>query len=109
VTLRVGGRAALVNGLGLDFMQSDPELMNQIDSFLNWCGSLGPVLEPAAFIAAWTFVKVFCFDAGGVVLALASGVLFGGVLQGAAISALGATIWFGEGGYTSSHQSIGVA
>lgn len=92
VTLRVGGRAALVSGLGLDFIQSDPELMNQIDSFLNWCGSLGPVLEPAAFIAAWTFVKVFCFDAGGVVLALASGVLFGGVLQGAVISAFGATV-----------------
>ena len=92
VVLRVGGRAALVSGLGLDFMSSDPELTSQLNSFLAWCDNLGPVLEPAIFIAAWTAVKVFCFDAGGVVLALASGVLFGGVIQGALMSALGATV-----------------
>jgi len=39
-----------------------------------------------------TFVKVFCFDAGGVVLALSSGILFGGVIKGAVFSAAAATI-----------------
>jgi len=92
VVLRVGGRAALVSGLGLDFMSSDPELMNQLNSFLDACNGLGPVFEPLVFVAAWTLVKVLCFDAGGVVLALASGILFGGVINGALMSSLGATI-----------------
>lgn len=49
-------------------------------------------MELGLFVLAWTLVKVFCFDAGGVVLALASGILFGGVWEGAVVSAFAATV-----------------
>jgi len=92
VTLRIGGRAALVSAVGLDFANDNPELKNNMDQFLNYASGLDQGLEALAFIAAWTVVKVFCFDAGGVVLALSAGILFGGVLQGALFSAFAATV-----------------
>lgn len=92
VTLRVGGRAALVSAVGLDFANENPELKENMDKFLDYASSLDIGLEALAFIAAWTIVKVFCFDAGGVVLALSAGILFGGVLQGALFSAFAATV-----------------
>lgn len=92
VTLRVGGRAALVSAVGLDFANENPELKENMDKFLDYASSLDMGLEALAFIAAWTIVKVFCFDAGGVVLALSAGILFGGVLQGALFSAFAATV-----------------
>ena len=92
VVLRVGGRAALVSAVGLDFANENPELKENMDQFLNYASSLDQGLEAMAFIAAWTAVKVFCFDAGGVVLALSAGILFGGVLQGAFFSAFAATV-----------------
>lgn len=92
VTLRVGGRAALVSGLGLDFANGNPELKENMDQFLSFASSLGDGTEALLFVLAWTVVKVFCFDAGGIVLALSSGILFGGVIQGALFSAFAATI-----------------
>lgn len=92
VTLRVGGRAALVSAVGLDFASQNPELKNNMDEFLSYASGLDPGLEALFFVLAWTLVKVLCFDAGGVVLALSAGILFGGVLQGAFASALSATI-----------------
>ncbi len=92
VTLRVGGRAALVSAVGLDFANENPELKENMDKFLGYASSLDMGLEALLFILAWTAVKVFCFDAGGVVLALSSGILFGGVLQGAFFSAFAATV-----------------
>ena len=92
VLLRVGGRAALVSALGLDFANDNPELRDGLDSVLNYASTIGTESELALFVLAWTAVKVFCFDAGGVVLALASGILFGGVLQGAVVSAFAATV-----------------
>ena len=74
VGLRVGGRAALVSILGIDFASYNPDRKNQIDSFLSLLHDSGP-FEPVLFILAWIVVKVFCFDAGGVVLAIASGVM----------------------------------
>ena len=53
--------------------------------------TMDPVTKLALFTAAWTAVKCLCFDAAGVVLALASGLLFGGVWQGAVISSAAAT------------------
>jgi len=53
---------------------------------------MDPTTKLLLFTAGWAAVKTFCFDAGGVVLALASGILFGGVLQGAVISAAAATL-----------------
>ena len=92
VALRIGGRAALVSALGLDFATENPELRDGLDSVLNYASTIGTEAELGLFILAWTAVKVFCFDAGGVILALASGILFGGVWQGAIISAFSATV-----------------
>ena len=92
VLLRVGGRAALVSAVGLDFATENPELRDGLDSVLDYAGSVGTEAELALFVLAWTAVKVFCFDGGGVVLALASGILFGGVWQGALVSSFAATV-----------------
>jgi len=92
VTLRVGGRAALVSAVGLDFATENPELRDNMDQFLNYANSLEPGLEGLLFILAWTLVKVFCFDFGGIILAFSAGILFGGVLKGAIFSAGAATI-----------------
>jgi hypothetical protein len=74
VLLRVGGRAALISSLGLDFSSENPEMKEQLDSFLAYVQESGPY-GPLLFILAWTAVKVFCFDAGGLVLAFASGIM----------------------------------
>lgn len=92
VALRVGGRAALISGLGLDFVTNNPELKENLDQILMYADSMDPLTKGAAFVAAWTAVKVFCVDFAGVALALSSGILFGGVLQGAVASAGAATI-----------------
>ena len=92
VALRIGGRAALVSALGLDFASENPDLRDGLDNVLNYASTIGTETELGLFILAWTLVKVFCFDAGGVVLALASGILFGGVWQGAIVSAFAATV-----------------
>lgn len=92
VALRIGGRAALISTLGLDFVTDNPELKNNLDQILAITESMDPLMKGAAFVAAWTAVKVFCIDFAGVALALASGILFGGVFQGAIASAAAATI-----------------
>eukprot|EP00586_Coscinodiscus_wailesii_P020699 CAMPEP_0172513998 /NCGR_PEP_ID=MMETSP1066-20121228/257014_1 /TAXON_ID=671091 /ORGANISM="Coscinodiscus wailesii, Strain CCMP2513" /LENGTH=571 /DNA_ID=CAMNT_0013294499 /DNA_START=254 /DNA_END=1967 /DNA_ORIENTATION=+ len=92
LTLRIGGRAALVSGLGLDFAKDNPELKGSLDSVLEYTNGMDIGVEAGLFVLAWTFVKVFCFDAGGVILALSAGVLFGGVFKGAAMSAFAATV-----------------
>ena len=91
IALRIGGRAALVSAVGLDFVTENPELKENLDLVLNTAESMDPVTKALLFTAAWTAVKVLCFDAAGVALALASGILFGGVLQGAVASAAAAT------------------
>ena len=92
VLLRFGGRAALVSALGLDFATENPELRDGLGAVLGYASEIGPGGELALFVLAWTAVKVLCFDAGGVVLALSSGVLFGGVVQGAVASSFAATV-----------------
>lgn len=91
VTLRVGGRAALISAVGLDFMTDNPDLKNQLDQVLFYAESTDLASKALLFTAAWTAVKVLCFDPAGIVLALASGILFGGVIQGALASAAAAT------------------
>jgi hypothetical protein len=91
VVLRVGGRAALVSAIGLDFMTDNPELKDNLDQILAAAENMDPLTKIGLFTAAWTGVKVLCFDAAGVALALASGILFGGVFQGAVASAAAAT------------------
>lgn len=93
VILRVGGRAALVSAVGLDFMNDEnAELKQNLDQILTTAESMDTATKLALFTAAWTAVKVLCFDAAGVALALASGILFGGVFPGALASAGAATI-----------------
>lgn len=92
VALRIGGRAALISAVGLDFASDNPELKEQLDSVLAYADSMNIYTKALTFTAAWTAVKVFLFDAGGIVLALSAGILFGGVLQGAFASAAAATI-----------------
>mmetsp|Transcript_20731 Transcript_20731/g.49227 ORF Transcript_20731/g.49227 Transcript_20731/m.49227 type:complete len:636 (-) Transcript_20731:82-1989(-) len=92
VILRIGGRAALVSAVGLDFLTDNPELQQQMTQVLDYSETVDPAVKAGLFWLAWTGVKVFCVDAAGVVLALSSGILFGGVLEGTIMSALGATI-----------------
>ena len=92
IVLRVGGRAALVSAIGLDFMNDNPDMTNQINQVLEVAESVDPLLKAGLFCFGWTLVKTLCIDAGGIVLAFSSGILFGGVIQGALMSALGATI-----------------
>jgi uncharacterized membrane protein YdjX (TVP38/TMEM64 family) len=91
IALRIGGRAALVSAAGLDFLTDSPELKQNLDTVLTTADSMDPATKLLLFTACWTAVKVLCFDAGGVVLALAAGILFGGVIQGALASAAAAT------------------
>jgi uncharacterized membrane protein YdjX (TVP38/TMEM64 family) len=92
VALRVGGRAALVSAVGLDFVTDNPDIKQNLDQILTYADNMDPLTKGAAFVAAWCAVKVFCVDFAGVALALSSGILFGGVLQGAVASAGAATI-----------------
>jgi uncharacterized membrane protein YdjX (TVP38/TMEM64 family) len=91
IALRIGGRAALLSVVGLDFANDNPDLRGQLDQVLEAADSVGPAEKLLLFTLAWTAVKLFLFDAGGVVLALSSGILFGGVIQGAVASSAAAT------------------
>jgi uncharacterized membrane protein YdjX (TVP38/TMEM64 family) len=92
IVLRIGGRAALVSAVGLDFLTDNPELQGQVNQVLEYTETMNPLLKAGLFSLAWTGAKVFCFDAAGIVLALSSGILFGGVFQGTIMSAFGATV-----------------
>lgn len=92
IALRIGGRAALIGAVGLDFLTDNLELKANLDTVLTLADAMDPATKLLLFTACWTVVKVLCFDAGGVVLALAAGILFGGVIQGALASATAATI-----------------
>lgn len=89
--LRVGGRAALLSVAGLDFIR-DTGLRDQVDQAVAYADGLGPYGKVAVFAGAWCVTKIACLDALGVVLAISSGVLFGGVWQGGLASATCATI-----------------
>ena len=88
--LRLGGRAALVSVLGLDVV-ADLGLGDQINDVVSYANALGG-WAVVGFFAAWAVAKVFLLDVLGIALAFSSGIIFGGVFEGAAISALGATL-----------------
>ena len=88
--LRVGGRAALVSILGLDLV-AELGIGDQIDQVLAYAQTAGP-WTVVLFTGAWVVAKVFLVDVIALALAFSSGVLFGGVLEGALISAVGATL-----------------
>lgn len=92
VVLRLGGRAALASVAGLDFLVESPQIQHNVAWILQYADTIDPTLKIITFVLAWTMVKGFLLDAGGVVLALASGLLFGGVWWGALYSAAAATV-----------------
>ena len=92
IALRVGGRAALISAVGLDFLADSPELKDNLENILTTSESMDIGTKGLLFTLAWIAVKVLCLDAGGVVLALAAGILFGGVVPGAIASASAATL-----------------
>ena len=92
ILLRVGGRAALISTLGLDFLTENQELQTQMNQVLEFSDSMDFVTKLGLFCIGWTVVKVSCIDAGAIPLALSSGILFGGVIQGAVVSAFSATV-----------------
>jgi len=90
LVLRLGGRAALVSILGLDVV-ADLGIGDQIDQVLALASDAG-AWTVVAFIGAWVIAKVFLIDIVAIALAFSSGILFGGVFEGALISAIGATL-----------------
>lgn len=87
--LRIGGRAALVSAMGLDFV-TDSGMKEQVDGFIATFQSLGDV-RYLSFLVAWIVTKNLFLDPATIVLALSSGVLFGGLWQGVAASVLCST------------------
>ncbi|CAM9569661.1 unnamed protein product, partial [Phaeothamnion confervicola] len=90
MTLRLGGRAALLQLLSLD-MVAETGLGGQLEGFLTAADDLGAA-KYLIFLLGWVVAKTLMLDALGVALAVASGLLFGGVAQGTAISAACATV-----------------
>ena len=83
--LRLGGRSAFVSLLGLDFI-AESDIKNQVTDFVNTFTAMEPAAQYGAFFLAWLGAKMLCVDAFTIILALSSGVLFGGIFQGAAVS-----------------------
>lgn len=89
--LRLGGRAALLSGLGLGDLQEGGEVKQSVDALLAMADGLG-AWKYVAFLGGWVVTKVTMVDALGLPLAFGAGVLFGGVWQGTLLSATGATL-----------------
>ena len=107
LVVRFGGRAALLQVLGLD-VGADQEIAQRIDGFVVWARSINIAgFEDlglwVGYAGAFTFAKVLCLDALTFLLAVSSGVLFGGVVKGAlaatACATLGSTVAFGLARY----------
>jgi len=79
--IRYGGRAALLNLLGLDFIV-DASIKEQIDSFVNFFDSLGFESKIIYFQLGWIVAKLSCIDTISIGLAFSSGILFHGLLPG---------------------------
>ncbi len=79
--IRYGGRAAILNLLGLDFVV-DAAIKEQIDGFISFFDSLGSVSKLFYFQLGWIVAKLSCIDTLSIGLAFSSGILFHGVLPG---------------------------
>ena len=85
--LRLGGRTAFVQMLGLDFVTGSG-IKDQVNDFVTFFNSMGNTTQYAAIFFAWLVAKALCIDALTIVLALSSGVLFGGIFEGTAVSVI---------------------
>ena len=72
-------------------MVADLGIGDQIDKVLQYADAAGG-WTVVVFLGAWVLSKVFLIDILAIALAFSSGILFGGVFEGALISALGATM-----------------
>ena len=90
LVLRLGGRAALVSLVGLD-MIGELGIGDNVDAVIAQANALGP-LAVLAFFLAWVVAKVALVDVLSIALAFSSGIIFGGVFEGALLSATGATL-----------------
>lgn len=88
--VRFGGRAALMNLLGLDFIM-DSGIKESVDSALAYFNSLGD-LRFVYFYLAWMVAKLACIDYLSIALALSSGVLFDSLYWGTFNSVVGGTL-----------------
>lgn len=91
ILIRFGGRALLTGFLGLDMIR-DMGVQDQVDQVLQFSNGLADPVKFALFALAWVVIKIFLIDGAGVILGITSGVLFGGVFQGALASSAGSTI-----------------
>lgn len=91
VCLRLGGRAMLLGMVGLGG-PGDEELSRQVSEVLAAIDAVPEGVALAGYVALWTLGKCLCLDFLVLVLAFSSGVVFGGVVQGAAASALCGTL-----------------
>ncbi len=93
VILRLGGRGALISVLGLDFAK-DSGIADQLTQLTTSIGPNGPYgyASYVGFLALWIVAKTLCIDAITIVLALSSGVIFNGVLQGTLASVVCGTL-----------------
>jgi len=79
LVFRFGGRLAFMNFLGLSFI-TEAGINTQMNQFVSYFQSFNG-LQLIPFLFSWIVVKALCIDALTVVLALSSGVLFGGIWQ----------------------------
>lgn len=89
--IRYGGRAAVLNLLGLDFV-IDGSIKEQIDGFVTFFDSLGLGYKLFYFQLGWIVAKLSCIDTISIGLAFSSGILFHGVLPGTLASVTMSTI-----------------
>ena len=83
--LRLGGRTAFVSFLGLDFI-ADTNIKNQVTDFVTNFQTIDGPIQLVVFFLAWFGAKALCLDFLTVILAFSSGVLFGGIFEGTAVS-----------------------
>ena len=93
VIIRLGGRGALISALGLDFAK-DSGIADQLTQLTEIISPDGPYgyASYVGFLALWIGAKTLCIDAVTIILALSSGVIFHGVLQGTLASVICGTL-----------------
>lgn len=89
--LRVGGRAALVSVLGLDFV-NNVEIKDNLDKLLEYFQGLGVGTTYTVFILSWLLVKTLCIDFLTIILAISSGIIFGGFWEGTVATVIASTL-----------------
>ncbi|EWM24111.1 hypothetical protein Naga_100660g1 [Nannochloropsis gaditana] len=87
---RLGGRAAVMSMMGLDIL-ADAGVTGKLTSVLDMVEGMGKAERLLIFFSLWVVAKNLCLDGLALVLGLSSGILFGGVWEGALSSTVCAT------------------